>query len=510
MNGVLGNLTIPELVQVLRAKGFSPEWEQAVVVASQTATEEDFRPLVALLNDSETSVRQQAAHVLAKLDNPHAVKLLVEKALASHDEHIERAAVAALMHRRESAVQLLQDVMEGSSGLARIVAALILAESGHSNSLQVLLDALDSPEKSDGVTSLLPRILDVLGNLRDVRAVPCLAGFLHQDHRLLRLVAARSLVKIGEPAVEALLEIAKNDKYELDARCRAVETLGQIGSPSAVHPLVKLLDDDQGPIQREVIKALGRIGGTASVEALMRILKGRDALKYGQACKALIKTGQLAVPSLVRLLAEHPSPGARRCIADALGQIGDASAIPGLVGALKDKNSLVRKAAADALGQLKDPSAVDSLCQLLEQDNWFVARGAAEALARIGDARAIGPLLRGLKIDRSEIREQIVKSLGSFHTTLSEMIAASQSQNGKDQCDCCDDLTGRVIVDLLANVLHDDEPMVRINAARLLVRLKGELVEKRIETILQDCGPGAVELRQALLELEQSDVLPQR
>jgi HEAT repeat protein len=507
MKDTLKNLTIPQLIAVLKADGFSPEWEEAVILASQTATEEDFCPLVALLDESERSTRQQAANVLAKLENPLAARLLIEKALEGHDEHIEKAAVTALMRWRECAVQLFQDVMVEGTGIARIRAALILAESGNAAGLDILLGATNYEDESDGFVGLLPRILEALGDLRDARAVPFLTGFFGKNHWLLRLVAAKSLVKIGEPAVESLLEIAKHSR-DLDARCRAVEALGQIGSSLAVRPLVELLDDGEGPLQSEVIKALGRIGGPASIEALVQILNGRDALMYFKVSTALVRIGRPALPGLIRLLKEHPNPDARRCAAAALGQIGDASAVPALIDALTDKNSLVRKAATDALGQLKDPSAVDPLCQLLERDNWFVARGAAEALAKIGDGRAIGPLLRALENDRTEIREQIVKSLLSFHTVLNEMIADSRAEEAKDQCSFADQPASCSIVDLLANTLHDDAPIVRINAAKLLVRLKGEAVKARIEAILQDHGPGDVEVRQALLELDRSAIAP--
>ncbi len=43
------------------------------------------------------------------------------------------------------------------------------------------------------------------------------------------------------------------------------------------------------------------------------------------------------------------------------GKVGDASAVPALIGALKDENSDVRMEAVDALAKVGDASAVPAL-----------------------------------------------------------------------------------------------------------------------------------------------------
>ena len=65
----------------------------------------------------------------------------------------------------------------------------------------------------------------------------------------------------------------------------------------------------------------------------------------------------------------------------ALGELGDARAVPDLVRALNDKYWPVQRAAATALGRIGDPAAVSSLKKAAGCGDWRV-RQAAEAAVR--------------------------------------------------------------------------------------------------------------------------------
>lgn len=72
-----------------------------------------------------------------------------------------------------------------------------------------------------------------------------------------------------------------------------------------------------------------------------------------RARKSLVALGRTAVPSLIRTLRESSSAHARWGAAKALGEIGDARAIPELVAALDDVDSDVAWLAADGLRRFK-------------------------------------------------------------------------------------------------------------------------------------------------------------
>ncbi len=90
--------------------------------------------------------------------------------------------------------------------------------------------------------------------------------------------------------------------------------------------------------------------------------------------------------------------------ASALGQIGDPSAVPGLILALEDKENSVQGNAAYALGQIGDPSAVQPLIKvLLRESNGTPSQTVREALEKLSAARdAELMMLGGGRIDGND------------------------------------------------------------------------------------------------------------
>jgi len=494
MKSRFGELSLAALATLVREEGFSSEWGEAVIETGQDASAAEFECVAQLLDSTDKSLRRNVAAVMAQMPNPQVTRLLVEHALEDRDEEIVKVGISVLMRMRQSAVDLLREIMESSTGVVHVRAALILVEIGHPEGIGILLESLQRTE-SFGNEDLLPRILEALGELGDPRGVDPLIGFLVGDNWLLRLVASKALVRIGEPSVETLLDVVRHNG-DWDARCRAVEALGQIGSAKAVAPLVALLRENDGPVQNEIISALGRLGDPASVGALTEALGTGDPEIHFRASKALVSIGKPAVSGLALLLAKHTKSDVRRSATVALGQIGDVDAVPSIILALSDENSLVRKAATDALGSLRDPRAISPLCRTLEGENWFVVRGAADALAEIGDAQAVGPLLKALKDDRGEVRQQIVKALEKL---CLQVDSTSATQNGVcDQAIEISDLDQTQLVGMLLDALEDDDALVRSGVARILAHMKSSFVQPRLHEIAGQESPGAAELREAL------------
>jgi len=98
---------------------------------------------------------------------------------------------------------------------------------------------------------------------RGIEAVPALVWVL--DDQYLPLVAdvIDALVRIGPPAVPALLEgLQHKDWWAREAAARA---LGRIGSPRAVVPLIERLSDRSYNVREASIRALGALGDPRAV-----------------------------------------------------------------------------------------------------------------------------------------------------------------------------------------------------------------------------------------------------
>jgi hypothetical protein len=125
-------------------------------------------------------------------------------------------------------------------------AAKALGRAGGPNALPALIAGLDDPDWFTIESAVLG-----LAELRDEHAVPHLVPLLgHRERQL---------------------------------RWRVADALGRIGSPAAVEPLLRALDD----IPRETAEALGRIQDPRAAPALIELLASRDRSVRNAAVEAL-------------------------------------------------------------------------------------------------------------------------------------------------------------------------------------------------------------------------------
>jgi HEAT repeat protein len=177
------------------------------------------------------------------------------------------------------------------------------------------------------------------------------------------------------------------------ARWQAAQTLGELGDPRAVQPLIKTLGDDNQWVRIVTAEALGLIGDQKAIPAL---ISGLDDENIWVRRASVVALGQIgdprAIPPLLnRLLGSSESlwpEDLRDTAAKALGDIGEP-AIQVLIEALEDSDVWVSGAAARALGQIGDPQAISPLSSLIKGKQSWVRSAATQALAQITDARAV-------------------------------------------------------------------------------------------------------------------------
>lgn len=102
----------------------------------------------------------------------------------------------------------------------------------------------------------------------------------------------------------------------------------------------------------------------------------------------------------------------RRTAIEALIEIG-APAIPALIEALLDRKSFYRYSAAEALGRIGNTSAIPALVEVLNDGNNrdLDRESSAEALGSIGDASVIPVLIQALRDRESDIRLSATRAL---------------------------------------------------------------------------------------------------
>jgi HEAT repeat protein len=136
-----------------------------------------------------------------------------------------------------------------------------------------------------------------------------------------------------------------------------------------------------------------------------------------------------AVGALIAQL-NQGGPGQVQTI-DALGQSGNALAIPSLVARLRDPRQEIRAAALDALGRLGDTDIVPQLTPLLSDSNLRVRVSAAGALLQLGDFGGV-QMLQGLMTDPSPSARLLAAQALASHPDGSWIAVVRELAMGED------------------------------------------------------------------------------
>jgi len=225
---------------------------------------------------------------------------------------------------------------------------------------------IPNASNTDPQCVILSRKVMEMGETEAAQNIPALIDCLKGDYFYFERGAAKTaLVRIGRPAVPALIEaLNRSDIYISED---AATTLGIIGPEAkmAVPALVGLLSRKNISVSLapKAANALGRIG---EVDLLIRILQGQElGIRPYLGAQGLAAAGPAAAP-----------------------------AVPVLMGALKSSDSSLQMYSAEALGAI-GPAANPAVPELarLSKSSWnFLRRAAGEALLKIGtpEARAAG------------------------------------------------------------------------------------------------------------------------
>ncbi len=246
----------------------------------------------------------------------------------------------------------------------------------------------------------------ILGDLRDVRALPPMIRALSDPAESVQEAAIQGLKKLddkkaitsllaklfhGTPTIQWRAGVAlkslgwrpQNDA-ETIKYCVALGEFKQLSNfgAAAVKPLVELLRNGTSDKKISAVKVLGEIGDPAALKPMQNLLRDAD--------------------SFVRCAAVY-----------AIERANFRDAFPALVSALKDTARNVRLAAALALGTMGNDQTVLPLIQLLNDQDWEIRRAALESLGKLGDTRAFPSVAKHLDDTDKEVREVAADALGN-------------------------------------------------------------------------------------------------
>lgn len=162
-------------------------------------------------------------------------------------------------------------------------------------------------------------------------------------------LAASALAAYGDSAVSILAQ--RLPDAHADGRWWAARALATIPTPQSVELLTGMMDDPASDVRACAAMALGELHAADGVDALIAHLADESALVAEVCTVALSRVGAAAVPALLPALREGDTLTRIRA-AKALVPIESHEAIAALIHALDDENAVVTHYAEDALARM--------------------------------------------------------------------------------------------------------------------------------------------------------------
>lgn len=275
---------------------------------------------------------------------------------------------------------------------------------------------------------LCSRALAELGGAAKA-AVPILKEGLRSESSQARWGAMAGLVGVDGPAYSVLIEALSSPR--VDVREAAAEGLGRTGSPVALKPLLRALEDpeiaptaaraigDLGPVALPAVTALlaseqanpsavARIGPVAIPVLLLNLESGTEQVRRNAAL-TLAEMGEKAAPSLVEAM-RHPSASVRRQVAEAVGDVPEAAPLTrtGLGRLATDPDPGVRVAAVMALGG--DHESDESRAAVVRAVDDINRRVSWQALQTLGRFRSSAGSVRPVLVQKVELEDRYLRA----------------------------------------------------------------------------------------------------
>ena len=172
--------------------------------------------------------------------------------LVSGDDARAEGSIPLIIESGEAAIPALLDLTRAESMDARWWAVRVLAESPHARTVDLVPLLKDSSSEVRAAAAL------ALCNHPHELALPDLVASLSDEDALVSGLAGNALVKIGSPAVPALLEVMQN--LPIKVRIPALRALVEIKDQRAIPVMMKCLEDDSAILQYWAREGLERLG----------------------------------------------------------------------------------------------------------------------------------------------------------------------------------------------------------------------------------------------------------
>lgn len=299
--------------------------------------------MIRALDDSSLRVRVAAATALGAMKEKRAVMALV-KTLGGYDVTLAGLAAEAIMSTPDgAAVPYLLELLRSPRWRARSHAARVLGAWREERAVNQLVALLN--DKAAPVRYFARSALIAIG----AASVKPLVDALAREGSN-RQAVAHALASIGAEAVASLCALLSSATGQ--SRISAAIVLGEIGDSRAVAPLIEALDDERFYVRDALALALGRMG-EAALEPLLQVVKDKHPARRAGAAMALRYLGRMEALDALRELLSDKEVAVRVAAVEALAVVGGHGVLAELQRvAEKDRAESVRAAARNSMRAL--------------------------------------------------------------------------------------------------------------------------------------------------------------
>jgi len=358
--------------------------------------------------------RSYTAQALGEIHTEESTRLLGILLRDQEEKPQAWAADALIKHGRQAIPTLMAALSAGGTTKDNAIRALVALGKDSAPRLRFLLADRGSYAAA----------AEALAKIGGIGTDALLKAAYCADNKV-RAAAVSQLAAQKRPgALKAALDnLSSTDKLaQIDA---AIAGLGVLADPAGAPALLPFLEKKDK--RTAAATSLGLIGDPCAVEPLLAQIPAGDPPYRRAAVLALSRIGAPAVPALVREL-KASDPVMRRSAAGALVGTRSAAATPALIAALSDSDALVRAPAARALGWHGNASAVDALVKALPDRDYHVVDAAVAALGEIGTG-VIAQLLGAVASpsQSTEVRYQISQAFTIMGSGAGPQLVAALS-----------------------------------------------------------------------------------
>jgi HEAT repeat protein len=318
-------------------------------------------------------------------------------------------------------------------------------ESSISESLQQAADQGDWEAVSDGLLELDP-------SSDGAEILAWSLQVLTQGDFVDSWQVAKVLPKLGDLAVQPLLDLLQNSDLEAATHWYVGRILGELRSALVVTGVIEQLSHDPPAELAEILVRVLTDMGKPAILQLTQLLAIPHQRKAAVLALGHIRHSQTIEP-LISVVSD-PDAEIRRVAIEALGSFHDVGVPPVLITALADLDRDVRRVAVTSLGMRPDLATemqlVERLTPLLQDLDPGVYLATAAALGRIGNeaaALSLGDCYQK-KTCPINLRKQIVYAWGAIDLPI--------------------------VLAYLQQVLWTADDETAVMAVRSLARLKGQ------------------------------------